>query len=373
MRFYCLLFLWFSFSTIWAQSTDRDSIYAEWDSLGYTFVDLLNERNSEMDYYFASKAFWKRLIIKNPKSENVRVLNDDLLEDTKDFNISTIFGEVRDGVRYKFLHSRADSVLVVQQRLDDLEFNYLFFKLNYLEEDWKVVDIYFLIYDTYLSSLIRNTVYFPIVFEALGRSNAGVILENSKIYREAKHLYGEGETERAYLKLSGIPLEERLRDYQVYKIFLSGKVEDDRKLLRSVKEYQEKFGSTERLPLLFLDYYVVLEEYDAAIALVGRIDSIIGGDPYLNFYTGLLYYLKGDWKASGKLLEEALLFSPEEDYYVAFLMTVLVEHKAYRWAVNALDKLVKTEYYTQYELGYWVKLEYPKLARSRPFKRWLRS
>ena len=251
MRLFFLLILLYYPPNVWGQSINSASLSSEWDSLGYNFVELLNGRSTEVDYYFDADAFWKRLVIRNPKQKSIQKLNNELLSNAGNFKISAIFSNIGDNVQYKFLRSRADSLLVVQQRIDDLEFNYLFFKLQYLENDWRIVDIYFLVYETYLSTLIKNTVYFPIVFEALERNNAAIILENSKIFRESKHLYGEGEVERAYTKLSGIPQEERLKDYQVYKICLAGKVEDDRKLLRSVEEYKQMFfGMTKLMQIL---------------------------------------------------------------------------------------------------------------------------
>lgn len=371
--FFNVVFLLLFSTVVYAQMAQDTPLPSEWDSLGCKLELLLNERSVDIDYYFAARAFWKRLIINNPKNENVRQFNEELLADASKFHISSIFVKGEEQVKYKFLHSRADSILVIQQRLDEVEFNYLFFKLDYFANDWKVVDIYFLVYDTYLSSLLKNTVYFPVVFEALERDNAATILENSRIYREAKHLYGEGDIKLAYLKLSGIPLEERLKEYQVYKIFLSTKIEDDKKLLRSVKEYYERFKDDKSLPLLFLDYYLITERYDLAMEAVERIDSTVGGDNYLQFYRGLIHHLKGNWKTSGAILEEAVLNTPEEEYYVAFLTSILVKERAYRWAVQVFEKLVKTEYYEKDELREWAKLEYPELVRSKPFKRWLRK
>lgn len=372
MRLFFFLILLYYCPNIWAQSIGSKRLQSEWDSLGYEFVELLNGRSTEIDYYFDSDAFWKRLVIRNPKQENIQKLNKELLSNAGKFRISAIFSDVGDNVAYKFLRTRADSLLVVQQRIDDLEFNYLFFKLQYLENDWKIVDVYFLVYDTYLSALIKNTVYFPIVFEALERDNAATILENSKIFRESKHLYGEGEVERAYTKLSGIPQEERLKDYQVYKVCLAGKVEDDRKLLRSVEEYKKMFGEEDVFSLLFLDYYVLIEDYDKALQTLWTIDSIVGGDPYLEFYQGLIYYLKDDWKNCLAVLERSVLSYPEEEYYFIFLIGILEERRAYRRAVKIMEQCVRQEYYEVYSLANWAKAEYPALARSGPFKRWLR-
>lgn len=371
MRLYFVLILLCYYPILWAQATHPNNLQMEWDSLGYEFVELLNGQSKEMDYYFDSDAFWKRLVIRNPKQESIQKLNNELLSNADNFKISAIFSDGGDHIQYKFLRSRADSLLVVQQRIDDLEFNYLFFKLQYLENDWKIVDIYFLVYDTYLSTLIKNTVYFPIVFEALERDNADIILENSKIFRESKHLYGEGEVERAYTKLSGIPQEERLKDYQVYKICLAAKVDDDQKLLRSVEEYQKMFGEDKVFSLLFLDYYVLIEDYDKALKTLWTIDSIVGGDPYLEFYRGLVYYLKDDWKNCLALLEQSVLAYPEEEYYFIFLIGILEERGAYRRAVKIMNKLVKEGHYDVYGLANWIAAEYPDLADSGPFKRWV--
>lgn len=373
MYLYFLLFLCCFPRLFWAQSSDSTIKFAEWDSLGHEFVQLLNEQDKDMDYYFAPRAFWKRLIINNPRNTNIRQLNRDLLDQAEDFQISDVFLQGGEGVYYKYLHSQADSVLVVQQQVGEVELSYLLFKVDYFGREWKVVDVYFLIYESYLSTLIKNTIYFPIVFEALERENASLILENSKIYRESKHLYGEGEYEQAYLKISGIPLEERLKEYQVYKIFLATKLEEEHKFLRSVQEYQEHYKSEESLPLLLLDYYILTEAYEEALKAIEEINTKVGGDTYLDFYRAMVYYLKGDWKKSAALLEGILPAYPEEEYYVGLLLDILTERKAYKRAVKVLNQQVAAGILEDWQLSSWIKMNYPYFAKSGPFKKWDRK
>ncbi len=371
MRFFLWLLLCSPLQLIQAQT--QASTLAEWDSLGYTLAELFNEQNEDMDYYFDPVLFWERAIIGNTRQPEIRRLNEELLEDASNFKFSSIFISQNINVAYKFLRSRADSTLIVRQRINELEFSYLIFKLDYLQQEWKVVDIYFMVYDNYLSTMIQNTWYYPTVFEALGRDNAATILANSNIYREAKHLFREGEAERAYIKLSGIPLEERLHEYQVYKIFLAVKVEEEAKLLRSVEEYRQRFKQEKNLPLLFTDYYILTEDYDLAQEAINHIDSAIGGDNHLQFYKGLLYYLQDDYQKSVELMEEALFNDPASADYIAYLIATLVEHKDYRKAVQVLDKLVDRGYYSTYDLEVWVREEFRDFYKKGVFRRWLRQ
>lgn len=373
MRFYFLLLLWFYAAILSGQSGEKEPSMAEWDSLGYQLVALLNAQSTDMDYYFSSTAFWKRVLIKNSRNKEVRQLNKELLEDGQRFQLSSVFLEGGQGTEYTYLRSRKDSTLIVRQRINEIEFNYILFKVDYLQQDWKVVDLYLMIYGTYLSTLIRNTIYFPTVFEALKRDNAALILANSKIYREAKHLYGEGEVERAYIKLSGIPVEERLREYQVYKIFLATKVEEDNKLIRSVDEYRERFEDRGDLDLLFLDYYIVTEEYHLALEAAARIDARIGGDIQLQFYKGVVHFLEDDWKKSVSVLQEALLLAPSEEYYISFVIALLEEKKSYAWAVEILQQSAEGGVFSAADLISWAQEKYPTLAKKRVFKRWVKQ
>lgn len=373
MHFYFLLFFCFFSRLFWAQSSSSVIKFAEWDSLGHELVQLLNEQDKDMDYYFDPRAFWKRLIINNPSNNNVRQLNRDLLAQAEDFQLSDVFLQGGEAIYYQYLHSQADSVLVVQQHIGGEEFGYLMFKLDYFGREWKVVDVYFLIYETYLSTLIKNTVYFPIVFEALERENAALILENSKIYREAKHLDAQGEYEQAYLKLSGIPLEERLKEYQIYKIFLASRLEGNSKFLRSVEEYQEHYQKRESLPLLMLDYYLLIEAYEDALGAIEEINVKVGGDNYLDFYRAMVYHLQGDWKKSATLFEGALGFYPKEEYYLGLLLDILTNKKAYKRAIKVLDQQLEAGVLEHWQLSQWIQGNYPYFAKSAPFRKWNRK
>ncbi len=309
-------------------------------------------------------------MVRHARHAEVKRLNQELLGDPNSFKISSAFAGAAAHSEFEYIHSRADSTLVIRQCNGELELDYLFFKVAYIQQDWKIIDLYMLIYDTYLSSLIRNTAYFPIVFEALERENSANILANSKIYKEARNLYSAGEVNLAYSKLSGIPLEERLRDYQVYKIFLATKIEEDEKLVRSVQEYQARFEQLEGLSLLLLDYYVVVEAYDSARQVIVQMDSMVGGDAHLHFYEGLLYMFEDNWQKSAERMEQADFENIEEEYFLSFLFIVLNEQKAHRQAIEVLDKLAATEYYTAADLVAWIRRELPTIARSGAFKRW---
>lgn len=350
-----------------------EPIAKEWENMGKNLAQLLEENNEDLDYYFDVSSFWKRVLVSNPVDPNIRRLNEDILKEIGSFSIHSALNVQPETYTFKFLCHRPDSVLVIRQWDDDEGFNYLLLKLDYLANRWKVVDIYTMTLGCYLSKQIKNTVYMPRILRLLGDERSRQYLANAEIYLEAALLFREQEYERAYTKISGIPLQERQNAYQRFKINVAIALVDENKLERSVTEFRTRFPEDKSLPIVLLDYYIVQEQFDKAISSITAIQEAVGDDAYLHYQKSLLHQLERDYKSALEEVNLALKTEPELETYHLQLFELYAQMRQRKKAIAVLDYLSAQYDYSSQDLYWWVEGYYPRLYKSGIFKRWYKA
>lgn len=345
----------------------------EWDELGTILAELLYENDKDLDYFFDERAFWKRVLVPKPKNPDIQRLNKDILKEVVNFSIWEALDLTAKTDAFKYLYSHPDSVLVFRQWDEDGNFNYLLFKIDYLGNRWKVVDMYSVLLGKYLSAQIKTTLYLPRILRLLGDENARQHIANSEIYMEANQLNNDGEVDRAYSKISGIPVEERLMDHQRFKINLAISLESDEKIARSIKEHKSRFPKDKSLPIVLLDYNLLHEQYDQAIKALEIIQETIGRDAYLDYQKSIYYQLNKDQTEALEAILHAIQKEPEvEDYHLQHF-AICASKGPRKKALHVLDVLMEHYDYCPEQIEWWLYEYYPKFYRSGAFKRWLRQ
>lgn len=361
-----ILYLLFSFTTAQAQFNPK-----ELDDLGAKVEEALNKKDGSLDLYFDNASFMRRIIMPNPKREEIKKLNRDLKKSFRRFSISNTLTKTPFDYTYKYIGAKKDSSFVIRvwDSKGDGGFNYLFLKLDLINETWKIIDVYVLMNAQYMSESLKSSVYMPAVIRLLDDTQGRMQLSNFSIYMEASSLLKRGEYQLAYNKISNIPLEERLRIHQIVKINLASLVDNDEIYLKSINEYKELFPNDASIHLILVDRYIIEEQYPEVHKALDAIKSHVLEDNFINYHKGAIYMIEGDYEKAKKEIKIAIRTEKEEEYYWMLLQVeeVLGNYKA---CIHLLKEMGKLFDLTQQTINERVALEYTQLALSEAYQGW---
>jgi len=331
----------------------------------------LSAHDRSIDQYFDKMALLNRFIALNPRNKDIKKFNKEIRTQWSAFSIGNSLAKQPILYKYEYIGIHEDSSLVIRQWKEEEGLNYLLFKLDYINGTWIGVDLYIMMTGEFVSETMRNTVYLPTVIRLIqdGKKSRQQ-KSNADIYIEASKLMQAEEYQRSYTKISGIPLEERLKAHQILKLNLSYFLDSNKKILRTIEEYQTRFPNDPSFEFIMLDKYYLEEKYDKALDAIDRVEAFIGVDDYLHYQKGLIYHLMGNLKESAAEMRIAIELRPNQDLYYWELMTILEWQKNYGKCVKILEELQEEFSYSKTRLKEKVLENYNVFPYTKKFRRW---
>ena len=345
----------------------------DWKQLGEELAELLPTNHKDLDYHFDQAAFWKRIVVPKPIDPNIQRLNKDILEEGSALSFRKLLDITPNTYAFKYLYSRADSVLVLRQWDEEEGFNYLWFKIDHIGNRWKVVDLYSVKLGQYVSQQIKNTLYMPRVLRLLGDERSRRFLANADIYVEASGLLREAAYEQAYLKVSGIPVKERLIEHQQFKVNVAIMLGAKEKLQRSVAEHRAHFPNDKSLSIILIDYYLTQAQYDEVLQALSAVQALVEQDPYLFYQKSLVYEMAAQHQLALAAIQNAIAAEPDLEVYYFQWFDLYAQKRQHKAAVEVLEQLRQRYGYTIDQLQQWAAFYRPRVVRSGAFKRWKRQ
>lgn len=342
-----------------------------WNELGREIAAALNKHDESVDQYFDKTAFLNRFIAPNPRNRDIKKFNREIRSQWRAFSLGNSLAKQPVVYKYEFVGIHKDSSLVIRQWELEEGLNYLLFKLEYINNTWVGVDIYVMMTGEFMSETMRNTIYMPTVIRLIqGGKKSREQMSNVEIYMEALSLMREKEFQRAYTKISGIPVEERLKAHQILKLNLSYYLDSNEKILKTIEEYRTRFPNDPSFEFILLDKYILEEKYEEAINAIDSMQAFIGKDDYLHYQKGLIYHLNGDLKKAEIEIRTAVEQRPSEELYYWDWLTILEWQKKYGKCTKVLDALLEEFTYSRASLKEKVLEEYNVFPYTKKFKRW---
>ena len=342
-----------------------------WNELGLKIAKALNNHDESVDQYFDKMAFLNRFIAPNPRNKDIKKFNRDIRSQWRRFSLGNSLAKQPTLFNYEYIEMHEDSSLVIRQWEVGEGLNYLLFKLDYINDTWIAVDLYVMMTGEFLSETMRNTIYLPTVIRLIqGGKKSRQGMSNAEIYIEASKLMQKEEYQRAYTKISGIPLKERLKAHQILKLNLSYYLDSNEKILKAIEEYQTRFPNDPSFEFIMLDKYFLEEKYEKVLTAITTIEAFIGADDYLHYQKGLVYHLMGDLKMSEAKMREAIQIRPSEELYYWELLTILEWQKSYAKCVKVLKTVQEKFSYSKANLREKTLEGYNVFPYTRKFRRW---
>jgi tetratricopeptide (TPR) repeat protein len=143
---------------------------------------------------------------------------------------------------------------------------------------------------------------------------------------------------------------------------------DEREYLTAMEEFQKEFPEDAAVEMQSIDWHLLREEYDEAIASVDAVDQIVGGDPFLHTMRANILTEKGDFTAAEQAANKAI----EADATMTDAYWVLVnvairkgDFAATLGSLKRLDQAFEMEWGDLSEIS-----DYAEFVQSPQFQEW---
>ena len=143
----------------------------------------------------------------------------------------------------------------------------------------------------------------------------------------------------------------------------------ERELLDTIREFEKHFPNDAALNLLGIDGFIAVEDYDAALSCVDKLDASLDGDPFLDTARASIQLLAGDGPAAVELCERAVRNLPDSIDARFVLADTYMHEKRYADLANLLTQVEQ-----QFDVS-WDNLpnvpEYREFVASPEGKAWM--
>lgn len=177
---------------------------------------------------------------------------------------------------------------VIFRAFGDEGINYLDMELTKLNDKVGIADM--LIYtsgENFSKSLAETVSKLMDAPDASGNSS-------TLLLQSVKRLMQNGKYEAAKKEFDRLPSDiKNTRLAEVLNIQIASNL-DEEIYIKAISRFQEKFSNEPNIQLTLLDLYILRKEYDNALSAINQVDSLINKDPFLNYYRGLINFVKGD-------------------------------------------------------------------------------
>jgi hypothetical protein len=258
-----------------------------------------------------------------------------------------ITGQVARGGSYKFLRvrERNGQPTVLLRLVSDAGLNYHEWLLTKVGGNVLASDIYIYISGELLSDTLRRSAL-PVAKELSKTFIERLTVAESEYVKNFDQLAkmmeqvqtgNHAEALETYARLPEVLRREKgalLARYQAAANI--GEAE----LLKVVEDFRGYYPDDVCMDFLLIDYHVLRQEHDQALAAMDRLDASVGGDPHLNLLRADTVYRQGDKAKAFDLVREANAADPDaiEPYWSLLGLTVLEkDHDKTLAALNRIE------------------------------------
>lgn len=372
-----LLMIIFSFFAA-AQSEEE-----EWDSYIYYYADTLaqtlrNDDTTLLNSIFDEDRFLQKILIQKD-DENIQSYNKAYSKKLKnELNLGKMIVEAIDTGHYDFVnhYTAVEGDLHLIFRLLELNgaINYHDFQLEWFEVDsvYRVTDIYFYANGEKISETL-HMIYKNLLRGALEVKTGNSLLnkaeqENVK-FRKIKSLLLAQKYEEANKLFNS--LSEKLRKqriYQYWRIKISVHL-TNQEYIDAIEDYNNSYPDDPSFFFLAYEKAFLEEDWESAQKYLNKLDISVGLDPFLDYYRGLIFYSKKDYKQAQEKFEIAKSKYKFELLY-DYLLDVYISTNQNTEAIKVLNDYLSDFNYVKKDLIKWFKENYPDFSQLPEFLIW---
>jgi tetratricopeptide (TPR) repeat protein len=178
---------------------------------------------------------------------------------------------------------------------------------------------------------------------------------------QGQSLSAMSDDAKALLKLKSLKKEKKFSD--IIKLFnsLDKRYTNDRNMQiiyieacrnvgvqeykAALENYAILFPDAPNIHLMMIDVYVLNKQFDKAIETIDKVDGIIQGDPFLDFYRGNFYLNLEENKKAEAAYEKVFSYDPLVTYTIINLVISYLKENELEKAKDAIERYKKVAGY----------------------------
>jgi tetratricopeptide (TPR) repeat protein len=184
---------------------------------------------------------------------------------------------------------------------------------------------------------------------------------------------------KAFIKLKALKKEKKFAD--IIKLFnsLDKRYTNDRNIQiiyiqacknvgvreykAALENYAVLFPDAPNIHLMMIDVYVLNKQFDKAIETINKVDSLIKGDPFLDFYRGNFYLELDRVTEAQAAYKNVLEYDPLATYTIISLVMAYLKDNDLEKAKDAIEKYKSVPSYKK-EYVELIYKNYPSLNQA---------
>jgi hypothetical protein len=226
----------------------------------------------------------------------------------------------------------------------------------------KIADLFIYLTGENISETFSNLmVQFP-DFNSANKAKTDQVLEEFKQIAKIKKSILGFKYDEAKQLIDELPDSLRKNKIvQIYNLQVSSQLSDD-KYNAAIQEYMQFYPDQPNMQLVLLDIYTNKKEYGKVMEAVNKLDSLLGHDPFLDFYRAHCSSYLNDKAGTRKYLERLNTALPLFENGALELIENYAETKEFNKAFPVINKLKKSRDFDTSGLSIYYTL-YPKLRQ----------
>lgn len=371
---YFLLFV-ISFSCVKEKEKTKITL-EEVANLGFSLQNKSDRDDiPAMNELYDVKAFADIFLLKSTKKE-VHEFNAGFFNGfSRGFNFGEMLVEQKsEGGSYQFIRAYEDEKnnFHLLFRLYGEGLNYHDYLVKEINGELKIIDMYIYMSGEYLSDTYKT--YYKSI---LNKSNVLTkYLTEITVYQDAlkltevKELNAAGNFKKAYKVYNSISSSSKVtKAFQLVNIMVAFNLSEDI-YYKAIKDYEKRFPYDPSLYLVSLDGLIFKKEFDKAIKSIDKLNELLGGDPFLNYIKGNIYYFEKDYESA--LGKYAIINLEYPDFIEAYdsALGIYLETNNNEKVIEILELYVTRFEMDKEELKFNLSEFAPKFIKTKEFKNW---
>lgn len=343
--------------------------------LTYAFCDGLNENNDvPFTQAFSTDLFLERLELYSDDKAYIAKLKKELRPE-----IASMINAMKQSLAGKmnlepirFYKDSQGLRAIVRMIAPDGAFNYFDFLFKKEAGKYKIADLFVYINGCFLSQTLFET-------NAIFQKDKGIMDKLLKLTLgdQEKKLYSQflqyvidqkyQEAVNLYPKFSSDLQKERV---VLMNYFSAAQNVDEKTYVEAMNAFKKHRPNDSNLNMILIDYYLTQNKQEEAVKCIDRLNKTVGGDPFLTFHKGKLYFMGNQLEKALAMFQQAI--KEDETYADGYdgAATVYIAMGKFQDVVDTYKKLEKV-----YDMKF--KAEdfqndpvYETFVQSEAYKKW---
>jgi hypothetical protein len=235
-------------------------------------------------------------------------------------------------------------------------------------------DIYVFTSGEFLSEMLRRGIL-PVIANE-NRSFLDKLLSGERDYisdlpkfSETAQLISDGKMKEGLALIQGMKPETKKQKAVFLLRLRAAQAIDENEYAATLDEYRKLFPKDPGLDLLSISYFTIKKDFQQALECINRVESAVGGDPYLNVTRAALCDVQGKHDEAKRLARIAADLEPTllPAYFELLGISLLQKNHD-----DTLAMLKEVDRKFELKLNDLTKVpEYAEFVKSPQFKQWL--